>query len=65
MRVDATMPEHGHGMNYRASLAPLGNGHWRAEGLLFHMPGRWALLLDVQASAAKRTERLQGSIELR
>ncbi|MEO7244529.1 MAG: hypothetical protein ABIX12_05205, partial [Rubrivivax sp.] len=48
VRVDATMPEHRHGMNYRPSLAPLGDGRWRAEGLLFHMPGRWALQLDVR-----------------
>ena len=50
-RVDATMPEHQHGMNYRPSFKRLGNatdGRWRAEGLLFHMPGRWDLRFDVQ-----------------
>lgn len=46
-RVDAVMPEHRHGMNYRPSLKPLGEGRWRAEGLMFHMPGRWELQLDV------------------
>ena len=47
VRVDATMPEHRHGMNYRPSLAALGGGRWRAEGLMFHMPGRWQLRFDV------------------
>jgi hypothetical protein len=46
LRVDAQMPEHRHGMNYRPTLQPLGAGRWRAEGLLWHMPGRWELLLE-------------------
>lgn len=48
-RVDASMPEHRHGMNYRPSVKALGDGRWRVEGLMFHMPGRWELQLDVQA----------------
>ncbi len=50
LRVDAQMPEHRHGMNYRPSLKQLAPGQWRAEGLLFHMPGRWELVFDVQAA---------------
>jgi hypothetical protein len=46
-RVDATMPEHQHGMNYRPRLVDLGSGRWRAEGLMFHMAGRWELRFDV------------------
>jgi hypothetical protein len=48
LRVDATMPEHRHGMNYRASFKPLGEGVWQVQGLLWHMAGRWQLRLDVQ-----------------
>jgi hypothetical protein len=62
MGVDAMMPEHRHGMNYRPSLTRIGAGHWRAEGLMFHMPGRWDLQLDVVASG--RTERLLDTIRL-
>jgi hypothetical protein len=47
-RLDAEMPEHRHGMNYRATVAPAGDGRYVAEGLMFHMPGRWRLLFDVQ-----------------
>ncbi len=47
LRVDADMPAHRHGMNYRASLEALGDGRYRAEGLLFHMPGRWRFIFDV------------------
>ena len=48
-RVDADMPAHRHGMNYKASLQRLGPQLWRAEGLMFHMSGRWRLLVDVTA----------------
>ena len=64
-RVDATMPEHQHGMNYRPSIRRVGDvnqGRWRAEGLMFHMPGRWQLRLDVQT--AGRTEKLIDTVML-
>jgi hypothetical protein len=50
LSVDARMPEHRHGMNYKAELKPLGPGRWRAEGLMFHMPGRWELMFDLRAN---------------
>jgi len=62
LRVDASMPEHRHGMNYRPSLTPLGEGRWLAEGLLFHMAGRWELRFDVES--AGRTEVLRQSMVL-
>ena len=46
--VDADMPEHRHGMNYRPTLATKAAGRYIAEGLMFHMPGRWRLLFDVE-----------------
>jgi hypothetical protein len=62
LKVDAGMPEHRHGMNYRPSLKALGAGHWRADGLLFHMAGRWELVFDVEVGA--RRERLVDSVVL-
>ncbi len=56
LQVDAFMPEHRHGMNYRASVKPLGPGRFQVDGLMFHMPGRWDLLFDV--SSGGRTERI-------
>jgi hypothetical protein len=53
LRVDAEMPEHRHGMNYRAKVVPQGAGRWRAEGLLFHMPGRWRFVFDVESGAQR------------
>ena len=62
LRVDATMPEHRHGMNYRATVAAKGGGRYVAEGLLFHMPGRWQLLFDVETRGG--SERLASDIVL-
>ena len=62
LRVDARMPEHRHGMNYRPSIKPLGQGQWRVEGLLWHMSGRWELRLDVQAQGVE--QRLLQSVVL-
>ena len=50
VRVDATMPEHKHGMNYRPSVKALAPGRYRAEGLLFHMPGRWELVFELRGN---------------
>ena len=46
-KLDAWMPAHRHGMNYRPSLSSPAPCLIRAEGLLFHMPGRWELLFDI------------------
>jgi hypothetical protein len=62
LRVDAHMPEHRHGMNYRPTVAATGNGRYVAEGMMFHMPGRWRLVFDVEL--AGRTERLATDILL-
>ena len=31
-------------MNYRPTVQALGDGRFTAEGLVFHMPGRWRFL---------------------
>ena len=62
VRVDASMPEHKHGMNYRPTVTVRAAGGYRAEGMMFHMPGRWELVFELRA--AGRTERLAKSIVL-
>jgi hypothetical protein len=62
LRVDADMPAHQHGMNYRAKVRARGDGSYLAEGLLFHMPGHWRLLFDVDRGG--RTERLAADLDL-
>ena len=54
LQVDADMPAHRHGMNYRATVTPLRDGVYRAQGLLFHMPGRWRVIVDITLDGQRR-----------
>jgi hypothetical protein len=58
VRLDATMPEHRHGMNYRVKVVPVAEGRFRSEGWLFHMPGRWEFAFELGG------ERLTHSIRI-
>jgi len=62
LAIDAFMPDHGHSMNYKASVKKIANGQFHAEGLMFHMPGRWELYFDVPTEG--KTERLVHNIVL-
>lgn len=63
VEVDARMPAHFHGMNRTAKLSKLPDGSYKAEGLLFHMPGHWELYVDVMRGGV--TERAQMDVELK
>jgi hypothetical protein len=62
VRVDAWMPDHRHGMNYKPTVVALGGGRYRAEGLMFHMGGRWEFVFELRSDG--RTERLAHSVRL-
>ena len=47
--VDAWMPAHRHGMNYRPTLDGAPPGPIRADGLLLHMAGHWQLVFELRA----------------
>lgn len=58
LAIDATMPAHRHGMNYKPEIAPLGSGRYRAKGFLFHMPGEWEFALSVTSNGTTSVLRL-------
>jgi cytochrome c peroxidase len=62
LKLDAHMPEHRHGMNYAPTLEALGASRWRAEGLLFHMPGRWEVVFEIRAAGT--TDRVAHSLQV-
>jgi len=62
LSFDAWMPAHRHGMNSRPSVKPLGGGRWRAEGYLFHMPGRWQFTFEIDTASGR--ERLTRDVDL-
>ena len=45
--LDAQMPAHGHGMNYRPTVTATGPDRFRVAGLMLHMPGMWRLTFDL------------------
>jgi hypothetical protein len=59
IKLDAQMPEHRHGMNYRPSVEPLGGGRYRSEGWLFHMPGRWEFIFDMGGERLTHSVRIE------
>ena len=59
VKLDAHMPEHRHGMNYRAKVVPLDKGRFHSEGWLFHMPGRWEFIFDFGAERLTHSVRVE------
>ena len=62
IRIDATMPAHNHGMNYRPAAAETAPGHYKFTGLMLHMAGTWRLTIDL-VQGSKRT-RLTHEVKL-
>jgi nitrogen fixation protein FixH len=54
LTIDAAMPAHRHGMNYRTEISALGEGRYEARGFLFHMPGRWEITLSIYSGTAPK-----------
>src|SRR5262245_20132522 len=61
--LDAKMPAHGHGMNYRPAAARVSGQHFRFTGLMLHMPGTWQLIFDLVQG--ERRTRLSQEITLK
>jgi len=62
VRVDGFMPEHNHGMNYAAVVKPGKSGRYLAEGMLFHMPGKWDFIFEVRGGG--KTDRMTQTVIL-
>jgi hypothetical protein len=54
--IDATMPAHGHGMNYRPKMERIGPDRYRFTGLMLHMPGKWVITFSVGHATASSPE---------
>jgi hypothetical protein len=62
VRVDGFMPEHNHGMNYTAVVKPGAGGRYLAEGMMFHMPGKWDFIFEVRGGG--KTDRMTQTVIL-
>ena len=63
LRLDAVMPEHKHGMNYRPTVTAAGDGRFRAEGMLLHMPGVWEFRFDLRGAGVDEIVRERISLQ--
>ncbi len=63
LSVKATMPSHRHGMNYVPSITAVKPGHWRIDGLLWHMRGSWELDFELRRRGGK-IQSLRQAVEL-
>lgn len=63
LRVDADMPAHRHGMNYRPTLQWQEAGRFTAQGLMLHMPGRWRIRFEIETQG--RRQWLDHTVELK
>jgi len=61
--IDAVMPLHRHGMNYKPIIQDQGNSRYRAQGLLFHMPGRWQIIATVYRGNRPATFKLDVDLQ--
>ena len=61
--LDAQMPAHGHGMNYRPTATQLAPDRFRITGLMLHMAGRWRLTFDL--IQGDRRTRLAQDVDLK
>lgn len=55
--VDATMPEHRHGMMTDPETKQINPAKWRAEGMKLHMHGNW--MLHVKITTAQGTDEVE------
>lgn len=65
LKLDATMPDHNHGMNVKPKLKELGKGIYAVEGFLFHMPGYWEIKATIQHAGKTETVVFGVNVELK
>jgi hypothetical protein len=64
IKIDADMPAHKHGMNYKPKISQTSNGYV-AEGMMFHMPGKWRVTFElVPKDGASNAVRLTQEISI-
>lgn len=58
--VRGGMPEHDHGLPTQPQITDyLGDGYHRLEGVRFHMPGNWQLILSIDTGRTVETAVLE------
>jgi hypothetical protein len=62
--IDGDMPAHGHGLPTQPEITEnLGGGDYRLEGLKFHMPGYWVVVVGVETQDVSDTAEFELNLE--
>jgi hypothetical protein len=64
LTVVGGMPEHTHGLPTVPQVTALGGGDYRIDGLKFHMPGRWSVIVRI-ARSADETDSVRFDLDVR
>lgn len=63
--LNGGMPEHGHGLPTRpTTVGEVAPGVYRVEGVKFNMPGRWELVVAIQANGTEDFAYFNAAINL-
>ena len=57
--VDATMPAHQHGMNFRVDLAEAERNRFEVSNVVFHMPGLWEIRVEAEIDGRRYAYRAE------
>ena len=63
IKVDATMPSHGHGMTTETKIEKVSSGVYKVRGMQLHMTGEWVLTFEV-FEGGKLKEKLEHKLTL-
>jgi hypothetical protein len=63
LKVDAIMPAHRHGMNYRPVVTRVSPDRFAATGLMFHMPGQWQFVIGVETPSGREEVRIDTTVK--
>jgi len=65
IRIDGGMREHGHGLPSRPEIKETNRpGEYRIEGMRFNMPGKWQLVVEINAAAGQDRAEFEISLEI-
>jgi YtkA-like protein len=62
IKVTGDMPAHGHGLPTEPVAVSRGRGRYELQGMMFQMPGRWYVQLQIHAAGRLDTIRIRFTI---
>lgn len=65
IKIGGGMREHGHGLATRPEIEETNRpGEYRIEGMRFNMPGKWQLVIEINAAAGEDRAEFELSLDI-